>query len=252
MPHPEHDAGIVWNRLSEPRMAPYLDRAGGDKGDALALYEWSTRIAAAAFEDVGHVEVLLRNAVDSCLRRHFREDERGIPWFLMPLPGGEGAAAPVRSVRQRLREDGKESRDQIVAGLTFGYWSGLLGAEYADLWRECLHRAFPNAPGRRRKVYEALDGIRAFRNRLAHHDSMLGVDVPFEARRVFEAARWIDAEAAAWLEHRSRVPELCRLCPTGAVGAGAHRRRERRARLRAALRSASAGLRNAARTRPRS
>ncbi|WP_345555621.1 hypothetical protein [Streptomonospora halophila] len=250
MPHREHDAGLVWNRLSAPRMAPYLEKAGGDKGDALALYEWSTRTAAAAFEDVGHFEVLLRNAVDSCLRRHFREDERKIPWFLLPLPGGEGAAAPVRSVRERLREEGKESRDQIVAGLTFGYWSGLLGPEYAELWRDGLHKAFPNAPGRRRRVFAALDGIRVFRNRLAHHDSMLGVDVPFEARRVFAAARWIDEDAAAWLERRSRVLELCRLCPTGAGDTAADRARERRKPLRAVLRSA-AGLRAAARSRPR-
>ena len=30
---------VVWNMLSEPRMAPYLKSADGDKSKALALYE---------------------------------------------------------------------------------------------------------------------------------------------------------------------------------------------------------------------
>ncbi|MFV2197093.1 hypothetical protein [Nocardiopsis sp. LOL_012] len=203
---PVDDAvNIVWNRLSEPRMAPYLRKTGGDRRDALAVYEWSARTAAAAFEDVGHLEVLLRNALDECLREHVRESECGIPWFLLPTPGGEHVAEAVQVVRERLRKQKQESRDQIVAGLTFGFWSGLLGTRYEELWRECLYRAFPNASGRRKEVSVELDGVRKFRNRLAHHDSMLSVDVPFEARRIFTLARYIDHDVADWLEQRSRV-----------------------------------------------
>lgn len=63
-------------------MAPYLDMTGDDRHAALAVYEWSGHMAAAAFEDVGHLEVLLRNTLDRCLRDHYREDTSGIPWFL--------------------------------------------------------------------------------------------------------------------------------------------------------------------------
>lgn len=184
-------------------MAPYLEIASSNQSDALALYEWSARTSSAAFETVGHVEVLLRNTIDRCLRGHFREDECGIPWFLLPTPGGEHVAAAVAEVRERLRAQGKESRHQIVAGLSFGFWSGLLGPKYEDLWRDALHRAFPNCSGRRKQVAVAVERIRKFRNRLAHHDSMINVDVPFEIRQLIEFASYIDTDAANWLERCS-------------------------------------------------
>ena len=131
----EHHVEVVWDHLSEPRMAPYVDKVGGDRRNALAVYEWSTRTAAAAFEDVGHLEVLLRNALDRCLRDHFTETARGIPWFLMPVPGGDLIPETIEPVRVRLCAQSKrtpasrETRDQIVAGLTFGFWAGLLGTK---------------------------------------------------------------------------------------------------------------------------
>lgn len=184
-------------------MAPYLRIAQGDQREALALYEWSTRTSCAAFEDVGHLEVLLRNALDHCLRDHFREERCGIPWFMLKTPGGEHVADAVATVRDRLRLQGKESRHQILAGLSFGFWSGLLGAKYEDLWRESLRLAFPNSSGRRKQVSVAVERVRKFRNRLAHHDSMINVDVPFEIRQIVELASYIDADAANWLAQRS-------------------------------------------------
>lgn len=196
---------VLWNMLSEPRMAPYFADAAGDKTMALALYEWSARTSSAAFEVVGHLEVLLRNTLDRCLRQHFHEDQSGIPWFLLPTPGGEHVAEAVAAVRERLRPQRKETRHQIIAGLSFGFWSGLLGPKYEELWRECLHRAFPNSTGKRKQVAVAVERVRKFRNRLAHHDSTINVDIPFEIRQIFELTSYIDVNAGRWLERCSSV-----------------------------------------------
>lgn len=184
-------------------MAPYVADADGDRAAALALYCWSSRTVAASFEVLGHLEVLVRNALDAVLREHFSEAERGIPWFVLPI--NENVSAAVETTRGRLREQNREYRDQIVAGLSFGFWSGLLGPKYEQLWRECLHRAFPHSTGRRKQVMIALEGVRKFRNRLAHHDSILNVDVPFEVRRIVEVAGFIHPQAADWLTSLSRA-----------------------------------------------
>lgn len=189
-------------------MARYLDAAGGDHSSALDLYEWSGQTAAAAFEVVGHLEVILRNALDRCLIDHHSETESGIPWFLMPTGGGEHTEQAVEAVRSRLRPLGKETRHQIVAGLSFGFWEGLLGTRYEELWRASIHRAFPYGDGRRKQVATLADGIRKFRNRLAHHDSMIGLDLPFEMRRITDLARCIDPAAADWLARVSRVMDI--------------------------------------------
>lgn len=204
----EIDAAAVWGMFSEPRMAPYVKAASGDRDSALALYEWSARTSAAAFKDVGHLEVLLRNSLDRCLREFYREEACGIPWFLLPTAGGENVSDAVATVRARLRPLGKESRHQIVAGLSFGFWSGLLGPKYDELWRASLHRAFPNSSGKRKQVAVAVEQVRKFRNRLAHHDSMINVDVPFEIRQIFELAGYIDRDAAKWLCSCSQTMEV--------------------------------------------
>ncbi|AEI11180.1 hypothetical protein [Cellulomonas gilvus] len=210
-PHPSRDA--VWELLSEPRLAPYLRAADDDRSTAVALYEWNAKTAAAAFETVGHLEVLLRNALDRALTHHFDEHRRGIAWFLLETPGGQEVAAQVDAVRARLRARGQESRHQIVAGLSFGFWSGLLGPRYEDVWRESLHKAFPNGNGQRKQVSAAVERVRKFRNRLAHHDSMINVDVPFEIRQVIEVASYISTDAAAWLTDVSRAMDVYRERP---------------------------------------
>jgi hypothetical protein len=210
------DLSRVWNALSEPRMAPYLTITSSQH-HALQLYAWNAKTASSAFEMVGHLEVLLRNAIDECLREHFREAERGIPWFFLPLAGGEHVSKALSDVRSRLqeqerssarhgiRQSTRDSRHQIVAGMSFGFWSGMLGPKYEELWRACIHRAFPHSSGKRSDVSAALERVRKFRNRLAHHDSMLNVDVPFEVRHILQVARYIDAEAAAWIEECTAV-----------------------------------------------
>src|SRR5690606_1269151 len=65
MTKPEYSPDAVGELLSVPRLYPYLRRSDGDVARALALYEWSARMSAAAFETVAHLEVLLRNAIDA-------------------------------------------------------------------------------------------------------------------------------------------------------------------------------------------
>ncbi|MGW3043290.1 hypothetical protein ACWC9T_25340 [Kitasatospora sp. NPDC001159] len=210
----DEDVETVWEAISDSRLAPY-NRLSSDRREALDLYAWNTRTSAAVFELVGHLEVLLRNGLDRCLQDYFSEDARGIPWFMLQTAGGEHVTDAVEVVRTRLRaqEQGpkgraralRETRDQIVAGLSFGFWSGLLGPKYEDLWRDCLHRAFPHSSGRRKDVAAALEHIRKLRNRLAHHDSLINVDIPFEVRRIVQVASYLSPEAGKWLESQSRA-----------------------------------------------
>lgn len=190
--------------ISPQRMDPYLRQSDGDPDRALRLYEWSSRMSGAAFETVGHFEVLLRNAIDRALSDHFGEQVRGIPWFLLHPPMSEETSTTVVAVRDRLRPIGHDSRHQIIAGLSFGFWSGMLGSRYEDLWRSALRHAFPYSSGRRKDVSTPVEAIRKFRNRLAHGDSMLNVDIPFEMRRVLDVTGYIDPQARTWLEAVNR------------------------------------------------
>lgn len=108
-------------------------------------------MSGAALEQISHLEVLLRNAIDAQLSISTSEKDRGIPWFLLP-PYYDAQAEAIDRVRERLRPLGKETRDQVVVHLSFGFWSGWVGAKYEELWRKSLRFAFPNGSGQRKEV----------------------------------------------------------------------------------------------------
>ncbi len=142
------------------------------------MYEWNAALAAACFEAFHYVEVIVRNAVDREMRTYYSEAQRLIPWFLLPIVGKHQAtfSESIEKVRRRLRDQNREreTRDQIIAGVDFGFWTALLHSENEELWRHALYKAFPYSSGKRKDVVAVLEALRIFRNRLAHHDSLLG------------------------------------------------------------------------------
>lgn len=179
-------------------------------------------MSAAAFEVIGLVEVLMRNAIDRALADAAHEDERKIPWFLCDEPLDGHAAEAVEATRRRLREESpqplalphaRDTRDRIVEGLTFGFWSGMLATRYEELWRQALRHAFPGSNGTRKQVAVTVEAVRKFRNRLAHHGSLLTVDVPFEMRRVRQLAALLGPEIERWVGIHDRTDEVYRQRP---------------------------------------
>ncbi|MET9326616.1 hypothetical protein [Tsukamurella sp. NPDC003166] len=82
---PRSTDGLV-RLLSDMRLAPYLRQSDDDIEKALELYRWSSRMSVSLFELVAHLEVVLRNAIDTALADHFDEAGAGIPWFLRTPP----------------------------------------------------------------------------------------------------------------------------------------------------------------------
>ncbi len=200
--------------LTEKRLAPYVRESDGDIGRALELYEWSSAIAAASMEVVSYVEVMLRNAVDRELASYAEEGDRRIPWFMIPSVTGtshDAISKDVEKTRGRLRglNARRDTRDQIIAGLSFGFWTELFGSRHEELWRAALRHALPGTPnGQRKNVTAKLERLRPFRNRLAHHDSLLAQDILFHLEEMLTLAEWMSPEARRWLERRERITEL--------------------------------------------
>jgi hypothetical protein len=179
----------------------------------MALYAWAGQMASSLFELVAHLEVMVRNAMDDALADHFDDAGCGIPWFLRTPPATAEIGDAVERVRDRLRQQNRDTRHQIIAGLTFGFWSGMLGRKHEELWRSALRHAFPRSDGTRKQVGVELEAIRKLRNRLAHHDSILHVDIPFEVHRIHRVASFLGEDAATWLETVDRTGATYRQRP---------------------------------------
>jgi len=60
----------------------------------------------------------------------------------------------------------------------------------------------------RKDLTEPMRLLQRFRNRVAHHDCLLGQNIERRADDMLEIAGWIDLDARAWLESHSQVHNL--------------------------------------------
>ena len=196
--------------ISQPRFEPFLERARGDRAEALALYAWHVDLAAACFTAVQHFEVLIRNSVDRALTPLDSGPNVASSWLLSPSVLPSSRVAQVERVAQRnLRHGIRVTKDRLISSLPFSFWVHIFGRspKCEALWREALHEEFPGV-ARRKDVVVRLESLRKFRNRLAHHDSLLSLNVRARHDTMLEVAGWISPEARRWLEGESRVGEV--------------------------------------------
>ena len=65
--------GEIDRWITPPRFRAFLDAAGNDRIQAMALYDWNICMSAVFFEALSYAEVTLRNAIDAQfvpLQRH--------------------------------------------------------------------------------------------------------------------------------------------------------------------------------------
>lgn len=194
--------------LGSARYKTYLDAASGDKERAAELYEWSARVSSAWHYHISYIEVAVRNSIDVQLRKWNATQPKGSGVLFSADWTAEGEAAqPVYAILKdslgkariaarkeaRFRPDGHPRRgitpnhDDVIAQLMFGSWSRLVMAPGSAsqnnqklLWEECLSKAFAYAEQSdrgRKQVGRQLESVRRLRNRVAHHDNLLEVDI---------------------------------------------------------------------------
>ncbi|GAB3799055.1 hypothetical protein [Micromonospora zhanjiangensis] len=203
---------VLERRLSPERLGPYKVACGGDLRAALALYRWNVEVTAALSATLGHVEVLLRNALH-CELEAWSARTFGEPrWYLNPrssaLPHGflfAEALDDIAKARARAVRNGRpETPGRVVAELNLGFWRFLLARRYdRGLWHPCLHKAFPRQ--RRVAVFDAVGLLHKARNRMAHHEPMFNRSLVSLYQTSLQVADWICPTSRRWVEQGSRV-----------------------------------------------
>ncbi|WP_207921336.1 Abi family protein [Micromonospora sp. KC721] len=200
---------VLERRWSPERLAPYRAACGGDLAAAVALYRWNAEISAALGTTLGHVEILLRNALHEELTAWSLRCYGEPRWYL-DLGGvltDEGRRDVVKA-RSRATRDGRpETPGRVVAELNLGFWRFLLATRYdATLWRACLHRAVSGQ--RRRTVHAAVSRLHEARNRMAHHEPMFNRPVADLRATAVEVAGWLCPVTRDWIDRACRVLPL--------------------------------------------
>lgn len=157
---------------------------------------------------IHHFEVLLRNAIDGVLGEAQPQRPLKETWLMdFDVLQPDGIKQVIVAV-ERLERGKGITRSRVVAGVSFGFWAGLFSKRYEELWRHRLRYAFPEGSVMRKDLTEPMRLIQRFRNRVAHHDCLLGQNIEKRADDMLEITGWIDSDARAWLESRSQVHRL--------------------------------------------
>lgn len=214
-PFQQRDIDALRRAISEERLGTYLAAAGFDVEQALRLYVWNAQMGEAFHVSIQAVEIALRNQVN-----HTLIDVYGARWWEAPpllMLLSEQAQSDIRLVLTRIRNRRLEvSNGQVVAGLSFGFWVGLLQKRYnPSLWSGRLHSAFPHYPPERNRATLAATAARVatLRNRIAHHEPIFQRDLSLEHADIMRLLRWISPRKAAWIRPYCRVQNLLRQKP---------------------------------------
>lgn len=211
--------------ISPARLAPYLAACNADPSQARRLYVWNMEISAAFWGSISTVEVALRNAIHREFEQHFSRPD----WWHDPrirslaqdAIDAEGKLQQVhgRQTAAQRAHRGPIGPDDVVAALSFGFWSTMAASpkqalEQNKFWHLFLHNAFPNwnyLPNNvngRKAFMRRLENLRKFRNRVAHHEPIHGRALTTDNQKVIEMASYIDADLAHLINGHSRVPAV--------------------------------------------
>ena len=159
--------------FSPARLSRYKAACGGDTRKAMTLYRYNVKLCQKYYAVLNIFEIIFRNAID----RHFRAYYNDPNWIEHQLQtGGMLAHSPKKAeVLKHIRDltkRGKLTPDKVVSAQSLGFWTYMFNKIPFNTGGKKILDIFPNKQvGLGQKaVYNELQDIKQFRNRIAHHE----------------------------------------------------------------------------------
>ncbi|KTD47903.1 Abi-like protein [Legionella quinlivanii] len=165
------------NVLSMDRLKSYeILCPNQGKSNIIGAYHWNLLISQALYPFIHSVEIALRNSIHHAATQKFQTEF----WFEFVIKDGKSKSILTETKNDLSKRFENFSASDIVAGLTFGFWTTLIKQKtYTDqfnphrLWPDLIPSVFPHyARGNddRKNISKRFEEIRLIRNRLFHHE----------------------------------------------------------------------------------
>jgi hypothetical protein len=158
-------------------------------------------MSEALYPVIQGFEVTLRNSVHNRLC-----SDHGADWLdtFVLLESERHAIREARSMIARKSQ--QVTHDRVVAELNLGFWVRLFSAEYSEtLWGPSLSKLVQIKD--RRTLYDRLIEVKTLRNRIAHHNRIVGRTRSVEQTycRLVEVLDWISPLVCSWVMKTNSV-----------------------------------------------
>ncbi len=197
--------------VSNERLDHYIQHgAGGGDENLVTHYAWNMALSESLYTPIQCLEVSLRNAIHTTLTAEYNTDR----WFdnlsLLTTP----SQIDIAKAKANIARLGKaETPGQVIATLTFGFWTGLFSRGYQNtFWPKISRHVFSGLPNRERvrpSIAAQLNEIRLLRSRIMHHEPIWYLSDLKEKHR--KTLKFIHAINPAMLDFNTsidRFPEL--------------------------------------------
>lgn len=193
----------LMSTLSQARMARYVTLSQSTDHHPLDLYLYNLELSKQLLPALSLWEVAFRNRMDEFLCWKFTARWPYEDRLVRQLAADDRQRlSDARTRQERERSLHPAPRDPIVADLSLGFWVSLFARRYEVpfAWRPGgnLARVFPNLMRPEiRDVQARLDRLRGLRNRIAHHEPILHLDLPRYHQDAMDLTRGLCPAAAA-------------------------------------------------------
>lgn len=214
----------IKDSLSAARIGTYESMIGGAAGlpqteKALRLYMWNAQISAAFFVPLHVCEVVTRNAVADVI-----ETVYGARW---PWSVGFERSLPIPVHGYKPKDDlisgrrNQQTTGKVIPELKFVFWQKMLTGRFDNrLWNNHILTAFPHAAAQgmnaallRQNLYNDLETVRKLRNRIAHHEPIIGRNLLDDFSTIKRLVSYRCAHSAEWMQNNQILLPLLTLKP---------------------------------------
>lgn len=166
--------------ISCPRFRKYLEYGANDFERAKELYRWNIALSMSLYPYLQGWEVCLRNRIDIALTDQFGPDWPNHKEFKRQIRSDLVRKIDRKYRKNRNDEGPKFQRDDFIASQSAGFWVILLSDRYRINFgmNRRISLIFPHPPNfDRQAAWLACDKVRMLRNRVAHHEPILALNL---------------------------------------------------------------------------
>jgi len=194
------------------RIQPYLEATSWNQEVAVELYIWNLKISQAILFVTGIAEVSFRNKMSNLLQSSFLIHEEEF-WYDSHVLNIFMNTTILKARKSCFKKRGFVTLDGLISELPFGFWIQFFTKEFKQiLWIPYFHKEFGfESKFARDSFNEVLGWLRTsvkLRNRAAHHDSFLRIDLMNQLEELFYLISCIDPKIAKWAFETSKILNL--------------------------------------------
>lgn len=200
--------------FSQEWLQKYEQALGGNTSKVHRLYKANIRLAQSFYPLLTILEVALRNAIDKCLIQHFNDPDwirNQVNGYMSdPLLGRLRNPYSMKNMAiKTINKNHNRSHGKLISDINFGFWTEFFEKKHYGLLQGKVDHIFSNKPStiKRNNIYDRLNEIRRFRNRVAHHEpvcfkprtSTFDLSQALKIHQYsYEVLEWLDLEIAQW------------------------------------------------------